>query len=131
MKNISFLWKHQAFTLIELMIVIGIIGLLAVIAIPNFISYRNKVYCASAEIDADHVAAAIADYFGAYTRTQTPAPDDLKVKTTYPFKIFGIDPNQHITIEVEELTHRCPADYQAATPGWDGNYNYIREIISD
>ena len=45
------------------MIVIAIIGVLAAIAIPNFIAYRNKSYCGSAEADANNVAASISDYF--------------------------------------------------------------------
>ena len=34
--------NKKGFTLIELMIVIVIIGILALIAIPNFVKYKNK-----------------------------------------------------------------------------------------
>jgi prepilin-type N-terminal cleavage/methylation domain-containing protein len=57
------LTNKKGFTLIELMIVIAIIGILAAIAIPNFIAYRNKAYCSRAESDATSVQAAIASYF--------------------------------------------------------------------
>ena len=67
--------NSEGFTLIELMIVIAIIGILAAIAIPNFIAYRNKAFCSAAESDANNIAAAIADYFAVPTRTNPLDPD--------------------------------------------------------
>ena len=67
--------NQKGFTLIELMIVIAIIGILAAIAIPNFIEYRNKSFCSRAESDANSIASALADYFSIPTHTALPSGD--------------------------------------------------------
>ena len=64
--------NNKGFTLIELMIVIAIIGILAAIAIPNFIAYRNKAFCSAAESDANNIAAALSDYFAIPAHVSMP-----------------------------------------------------------
>ena len=114
--------NKEGFTLIELMIVIAIIGILAAIAIPNFIAYRNKAFCSAAESDANTVAAAIADYFSNPMKTAVPTLDDLGVTLsgTNSLGSLGDDPND-ITITITDGSSRCPSDYKTGNSRWSGN----------
>lgn len=125
------LTNNKGFTLIELMIVIAIIGILAAIAIPNFIAYRDKAFCSAAESDAHAIAAGMADYFAIPTNvTYTNATQGTNV-VTFPgstnFTLSGTNtaavtlvagPPATITIAVTDMSSRCPTTYQAANPNW-------------
>ena len=123
--------NSQGFTLIELMIVIAIIGILAAIAIPNFIAYRNKAFCSAAESDAKSIAATIADYFSIPAHTAistTDVSDSYTASGTNTFSIAATDPSIAITITVTDGSGRCPAEYQNASSGWDGS-NVFTEVM--
>lgn len=60
--------KQQGFTLIELMIVVAIIGILAAIAIPNFLRYQAQSRQAEARTNLGGVFVAEVSFFGENSR---------------------------------------------------------------
>ena len=69
--------KQEGFTLIELMIVVAIIGILAAIAIPNFIEYQRKSRTSEAKTNVMSIKTAQMTFQGergCFADSQLPMP---------------------------------------------------------
>jgi type IV pilus assembly protein PilA len=69
--------NRKGFTLVELMIVVAIIGILAAIAIPNFLSFRLKAKTSEAKSNLGAIRSTEVAYFAEwnwYVGNQTDVP---------------------------------------------------------
>jgi len=128
LKKLTLNRNQKGFTLIELMIVIAIIGILAAIAIPNYISYRDKGYCSGAESDAQAIGAALSDYF-AIPANKTfhedggnvvvfPGGQQLTLSNGNTVAAIAPDATGQYGISVTDVSLRCPTNYQAGNAKW-------------
>ena len=105
---IQILRGEKGFTLIELMIVIAIMGILAAIAIPNFIAYMDKTYCSKAEQDASNILSAISCYFSEPKNiTLTGGIDTLKADP-----VCGLRVSEDNEATVTEDTSTTPSIFK-------------------
>ena len=92
--------NEKGFTLVELMIVVVIIGLLASVAIPNFISLVGRAKEASVKTNM-HVMQTAAEDFAAVSSGRYPddgsdlADDGLRLLDHVPFSNYPTNPFTH------------------------------------
>ncbi len=126
--------NQKGFTLIELMIVVAIIGILAAIAIPNFISYQKKAKTSEAKTNLHAIATSQEAYkaendvyltCGAYPANATSAKvvwDPLDAAAA-DFKTIGFRPSGDVYYTYEVATDAATStDFTAdATADLDGD----------
>ena len=85
--------NQKGFTLIELMIVVAIIGILAAIAIPNFLNYQCKAKQSEAKSNLGTIRSMQEAYFAEYDTYQGIAPIGFATKGTprYTYSVTTFD----------------------------------------
>ena len=69
--------KAAGFTLIEIMLVVIIIGILAAIAVPSFLIYRDKGRISQVIGTSEAVRAALASYAASHINNDYPSTDTI------------------------------------------------------
>ena len=106
--------KAKGFTLIELMIVVAIIGILAAIAIPNFLRYQAKAKQSEAKTNLSSIFTTQISYFGeedSFAPTLDVLGWEPEGSTRYTYSLTQIVPTQFTAGAVGQIDTDDPSDY--------------------
>ncbi|MDX9754320.1 MAG: prepilin-type N-terminal cleavage/methylation domain-containing protein [bacterium] len=112
--------KPAAFTLIELLIVVAIIGILAAIAVPNFMNARLRARIAATESNMKAIGTALEMYsidHGKYPNTYYPGTTTFLNPRVYRF-IRLTTPVAYMSASVRDVFNTMDLEPNAVYPFW-------------
>ncbi|HEX2721183.1 MAG TPA: prepilin-type N-terminal cleavage/methylation domain-containing protein, partial [Candidatus Deferrimicrobium sp.] len=117
--------SKKGFTLIELMIVVAIIGILAAIAIPNFLRFQAKSKTSEAKGNLKAIYVAEASYFGEnnkYGDFSTINWVPVGKKLFYAYSLAGAPP---VAAAGGNLAYVATATTFTSTLGYSGAVGWL------
>jgi len=110
--------NKKGFTLIELMIVVAIIGILAAIAIPNFLKFQAKSKQSEAKTNLKAVLTAETSYFGEYNQYGTFNTVNWSPVGTRQLYAYFITDGTTPEYNSAPVVYPGTANWQGFTPGF-------------
>lgn len=128
--------SRKGFTLIELLIVVAIIGILAAIAIPNFLEAQTRAKVARAKSEIRNLAVNLETYYIDHNTYPYPNVDDLNADSSAA--VLMVDPQTGVAGVVPfvlttpiSYTSTIPYDpFRVLTSGVEGRYQYGTNFLS-
>lgn len=117
MIEISFHKKLKAFTLMELLIVLIIIGILVLLALPNLMPLISKAKSTEAQLQLEHIHTLEKSYFYLHSKYST----DFTEISFEPAELTTKGGNANYQVEIIEATNNAFKARATAVTDFDGD----------